>query len=132
MQMHLDPFAIVVAALASFLVGGLWYSPVMFARAWQRLCGVSDAELKRGVGAAFSTGFVCALVEAATLSAFIGDGASVGFAALAGALAGIGWVAPGLATTYAFERRPRALAAIDAGYHVVTLTVMGLVLGAWP
>ncbi|MBK7830374.1 MAG: DUF1761 domain-containing protein [Nannocystis sp.] len=43
-----------------------------------------------------------------------------------------GWVAPALTTTFLFERRPRRLLAIDAGYHVVTFTLMGAILGAWP
>lgn len=130
MDVQLDPVSIVVAAAASFVVGGLWYSPVLFGRAWQRLCGLSDEQLKGGAGSVFAVAFACALVEAAMLAAFIGPAPGVGFAALAGALAGIGWVAPGFLVTYGFERRPRALALIDGGYHVVTLTTMGAVLGA--
>ena len=31
--------AIVAAAILSFLLGGLWYSPVLFGKAWQREVG---------------------------------------------------------------------------------------------
>jgi hypothetical protein len=30
----LNWFAIIVAALSTFLIGGLWYSPLMFQKAW--------------------------------------------------------------------------------------------------
>ena len=40
--------AIVVAAVASFLLGGLWYSPVLFGKAWQRETGLTDEQLKKG------------------------------------------------------------------------------------
>lgn len=65
------------------------------------------------------------------LAFFIGPDASFGFALFAGAAAGLGWVATGMATTFLFERRPAPLIAIDAGYHVVALATMGAILGAW-
>ena len=37
--------AVVAAAVVSFFIGGLWYSPVMFLKAWQRGAGVTDAQL---------------------------------------------------------------------------------------
>jgi hypothetical protein len=62
---------------------------------------------------------------------FIGPKADTMAGVLAGLLVGLGWVAPGLTCTFLFERRPRRLLAIDAGYHVVTFTLMGTILGAW-
>ena len=40
--------AVVVAAVACFLLGGLWYSPVLFGKAWQRETGLTDEQLKNG------------------------------------------------------------------------------------
>ena len=40
--------AVVVAAVACFLLGGLWYSPVLFGKAWQREAGLTDEQLKNG------------------------------------------------------------------------------------
>ena len=42
--------AIVVAAVGSFVLGGLWYSPVLFGKAWQREAGLTDEKLTRPVG----------------------------------------------------------------------------------
>lgn len=33
--------------------------------------------------------------------------------------------------TYLFERKSFKLFLINAGYHVVTFTIMGLILGVW-
>jgi hypothetical protein len=35
--------AALVAALSSFVIGGMWYSPILFAKAWQREAGLTDA-----------------------------------------------------------------------------------------
>ncbi len=123
--------AIVVCAGTTFVLGGLWYSPLLFGKAWQRLCGLSDDALRQHVARTFTGAAVCALIAATNLAFFLGPTASVGFGAGAGAATGIGWVGTALVTTGLFERRPLALLAIDAGYHAVTYTLMGLILGAW-
>ena len=119
-----------LAALAAFAVGGLWYAPPVFGRVWQRLAGLSDDDLRaRSLGAVFGGSFACSLVAAAVLAPFIGADAGPGFGALAGALAGLGWVATGMVTTSLFERRPVALALLNGGYQTVSLTAMGLIIG---
>lgn len=118
-----------LAALASFLVGGLYYAPPVFGARWQRLCGLTDEQVAGNRAAVFGGSLVAALVGALVLAFFLGGDAGVGFGALAGALVGVGWVTTALVTTYLFERRPLALALVDGGYHAVTYTVMGLIIG---
>ncbi|MFT3712962.1 MAG: DUF1761 domain-containing protein [Archangium sp.] len=120
-----------MASLLTFALGGLWYSPVLFGRAWQRLVGVSDEKLKEHVARTFVGAFICALIAATNLAFFLGKDATLAFGLGAGAATGVGWVATSLTTTYLFERRPLALIAIDAGFHAVSLTMMGTLLGAW-
>jgi hypothetical protein len=48
-----------------------------------------------------------------------------------GFLAGFGWVATFIGTHYLFERRSLKLFLINAGYSIVALTIMGLIIGAW-
>jgi hypothetical protein len=50
---------------------------------------------------------------------------------MAGALAGIGWVATAIGVNYLFERKSFRLFLINAGYMAVSLTIMGAILGAW-
>lgn len=115
-----------------FLVGGLWYSPVLFGPAWQRECGLTDEALKaRNPARVFGPSFLLALLMAFNLAAFIGPSATFGFALAAAFAAGFGWVALGMGVTYLFEGRSLRLWLIDAGYHTVAFTLMGAILGAW-
>ena len=125
-------FAVGVSALSAFLIGGVWYSPILFAKPWMALNGLSEADLQGG-GAIkiFGGAFVLQLVIATNLAFFLGADAGVAWGATAGGLAGVGWVSASLGTTYLFERKPAKLLAINAGYHVVTYLVMGAILGAW-
>lgn len=125
--------AALVAALSTFVMGGLWYSPLLFAKPWQRLSKLSDEELKNGnMGALFGSAFVLALVSATNLAFFLADGRpNIVWGMIAGSLAGVGWVVPSLATTYLFGRKPFKLILIDCGYHVVSFVVMGAILGVW-
>lgn len=122
--------AVVVAALLSFLVGGLWYS-VLFQRAWLRETGLDAERLREGAWKPFVVCLVGSVIGSANLAFFLGPSATTSFGAFAGFAAGLGWVATSIATTFAFERRSLKLTLIDASYHVVTLTLMGTLLGAW-
>lgn len=122
-------WAVLVAAGSMFVLGGAWYGGLIAGR-WQALVGLSDDEVAQGSGRVFAIAGACSLVIAAVMALFVGHQAGVSTGATAGMLAGLGWVAPALAMTFAFERRPAALAAIDAGYHVVAFTLSGAILGA--
>lgn len=123
--------AVIVAAVSSFAVGGLWYSPLLFGKPWARLNGLSDDQLRGGTARVFGGALICAFIAAVNLAFFLGATATLAFGTFAGFAAGLGWAATSLTTTFLFERRPASLIAIDASYHVVSLTLMGLILGAW-
>ncbi|MFN0105054.1 MAG: DUF1761 domain-containing protein [Bryobacteraceae bacterium] len=128
----LNYLAIFAAAASTFLVGGLWYSPVLFGKAWQRETGLTDDELKRRHPAKiFGPAFALAMLMAFNLAAFLGPDATPGFAVAAAFAAGFGWVALGMGVTYLFEARGWRLWLIDAGYHTVSFTLMGVILGIW-
>jgi hypothetical protein len=122
--------AVLAAAVSSFLIGGLWYSPVLFARAWMREAGLAEDQLRQKVAQTFAGAFVMSLIVALNLAFFLGTNASIGWGAGAGALAGVGWAAASLATVYLFERRTVMLMVIDGGYLAVSYTVMGAIIAA--
>jgi hypothetical protein len=128
---QINYLAVFAAALSSFLIGGVWYSPILFAKAWMRETGLSEEELRQNVGRTFAIAFVLSLVIALNLAFFLGGEADVVWGMTAGALAGVGWVAMSIGITFAFERRSLVLTLIDAGYHAVAYAVMGAILGAW-
>jgi len=125
--------AILTATVSTFLLGGLWYSPVMFGRAWMKEIGI-DPEApgeKEKLGLIMGVSFMLELIMAFNLAAFIGAKGTLAFGVLAGAAAGFGWVALAMGVTYLFERKSLRLFFINAGYHGVAFTIMGAILGSW-
>ena len=128
---HVNPLAVVAAAVSAFLIGGLWYSPLAFARPWMTLNGLDEASLKVGTAKVFAISFLLVLVASANLAFFLGGPeTTAAWGATAGGLTAV-WIAAAFGVTYAFERKPLKLFLINAGYHVVTFPVIGLILGAW-
>ncbi len=127
---------ILVAALAAFLIGALWYSPVLFAKAWVRANGYTPeklAAMQANAGRAYAGSFVAFLVMASVLGLLlrhigadsIADGAGWGFHAWLGFALPIGF------TANLYSDKPAAAFLIDAGYQLVYMTVMGAILGSW-
>jgi hypothetical protein len=129
---EINIWAVLVAAVATFLIGGLWYSPVLFARVWQREAGLSDERLRNGhPGLIFGLAFVLAVIAAFVFAMFLGPRPQLAFAVGAGFAAGLAWVAASLGIIYLFERRSLALFLINGGYVTLAFTAIGAILGAW-
>ena len=130
---HFNWWAVLAAAVSTFLIGGFWYSKLLFGRAWMATNNFDDAELaKANMGKIFGLSFFFALLMSANLAAFLADAkTTASWGATAGFLAGFGWVALGVATIALFERRSWKYSLINGGYMTVSFTVMGLILGAW-
>lgn len=111
---QLNYVAIVAAAALTFVLGGLWYSPILFARAWMREAGLSQQQTRQAnMARVFALSAIASLVMAFNLAAFIG------------------WVAMSLGVIYLFEQRSLKLWLINSGYQVASYTVMGGILGVW-
>jgi hypothetical protein len=65
------------------------------------------------------------------LEMFIGKDADLLFGLMAGFFAGIGWVGTMIGVMYLFEMETGKKYLINAGYSVISLMVMGIILGAW-
>jgi len=129
---HINYFAVLAAATSAFVIGGLWYSPLMFHRTWAAVNGLTGADLEGGAARIFAVSFALELIMAFNLAAFLGaPDTTVAWGATAGALAGLGWVAPAIGVVALFERRSITYVAINGGYAAVSLAVMGAILGAW-
>lgn len=129
---QINYLAVLVAALSSFVIGGIWYSPILFAKAWMVENGFTEESLKGGSqGMIFGGSFILALIMAFNLAAFLQGPPDLAWGITAGALAGFGWVACSIGVTYLFERKSMKLFLINAGYHAVTFMIMGGILGIW-
>src|SRR4030095_14899756 len=94
--------AVLVAGVSSFVVGGIWYSPPLFGKAWMKDNNFTEEQIKKGgnKGKIFGFTFIFSLVMAANLGMFLADGpsncpegcaqkADLAFGAMAGCLAGV-------------------------------------------
>lgn len=122
--------ATLVATIAGVVVGALWYGP-LFGKSWIAATGMSLEDLRRDFSPARTYGatFVLGLIASYVFGLYLGPNPGRAFSVVAGAAAGIFWVATSLATNYLFERRPAALMAINGGYHAMRFTLMGLAFG---
>jgi hypothetical protein len=127
---NLNWLAIIVAAVSAFILGGLWYSPLMFAKRWMKETGISEESTKDiNMIRLFSLAFVLSLIASFFLAMFIGVKAGAGFGALAGFMAGLGWVFTFMGISYLFEARTLAHFLINSIYSIVSLTIMGAIIG---
>ena len=126
-------FAVLAAALSTFVLGGLWYSPLLFGKAWMRANNFTDEAVQTFSKARmFGWSIIFSLVMAANLAMFLaGPNTNATWGMTAGALAGLGWVAMAAAVIGVFENRSWAYIAINGGYMTIAFVIMGLIIGAW-
>ncbi len=124
--------AAVVAAVSAFALGGLWYSPMLFAKPWMQASGVTEEKAKAAnMPMVFGIAFFWALLGALCFAAFIGPKPALGFAVAAGFATGLFWITGSYGINYQFEQRPLSLLLINGGYHTAQYTLYGLILGLW-
>jgi RsiW-degrading membrane proteinase PrsW (M82 family) len=128
----LNVWAVLVAAISAFVLGGLWYAPFLFGGAWKRTNRFGADEPPPAGAKVFLISFVLSLVMALNLAMFLNDSkTNLTWGATAGFLAGFGWVAMGIGIVSLFERRPWMYVLVNGGYLTVALVVMGAILGGW-
>lgn len=125
-----------VAAVVAFLIGGLWYSPLLFAKQWIAAHGFGPEEVERmrkGAPRAYGISFLCFLVMAHVLGFLVHlTGASNWMYGLhLGFLCWLGFAFTIGLTANVYSNKKIAVFVIDAGYQLVYLMAMGAILGAW-
>ena len=128
----LNWWAIIVATVTAFVLGGVWYSPLMFGNVWMKVAGMTEESVKQAnMAKIFGGSFVLILIAAVNLGMFLGPNSDLAFGIAAGAATGIGWVVPAFGVVYLFEQRPTLQWFINGAYWVVTFIIMGAIIGAW-
>jgi len=131
--MKTNYLAVIVAAIAYWLLGAIWYG-VVFGEAWMALEHMTPEQARSmnpvlpyvitlvlNVLIAYALAQICIWRNADTL----GRGASVGV------LLWIGFVGPVTFTTYMYEMRPKELYAINQFFPLAGFVLMGAILGGW-
>jgi hypothetical protein len=135
---HVNYLAVLVAGVAIFILGGLWYSPMLFSKKWIALQGKTDEQMKaeaagKNMPFLFIQAFVCGLLVAFVMAIVVRHFPPI--TPMKGMLVGIAcWLGFAGATSYAnvvFSNKPLALWMIDSGYNLVSFIIAGAILGAW-
>ena len=104
---NLNWLAIIVAAVSAFILGSLWYSPLMFAKRWMKETGITEESTKNtNMTKLFGLAFILSLIASFFLAMFIGPDAGAAFGALAGFMAGLGWVFTFMGISYLLKQEP--------------------------
>ena len=128
--------AVLVAAVAYFAVGAIWYS-FLFRNAWIKSSGVNmnDPNAKSGVGAIMFTSFLMMLIASIGLALLIGkiEGTGGWMTGLkVGLIAGICFCATAISNSYLYEKRPTTLHIVNNLYNIVGCSVAGIIIAIWP
>ena len=135
-HVHINYLAVVVAAVVAFAIGGLWYSPFLFAKQWAKAHGFTEERLKEmqtSAGKAYAVSIVCQLLIALAIAVL------VGYLHLALWVQGLklalliwaGFAFPlGLMATMFTDKRITVF-YIDTGYQLVYLLIMCSVITVW-
>lgn len=124
--------AVVVATLSGFIVGGIWYAPPLFGNAWMADSNLTTQQVQKGNKVKiFGFTLFFSLVMAANLAAFLAEPKTdVSWGATAGFLAGV-WTFGAIAIHSLFELKSWRYIFINGGYSIVSLTIMGAIIGLW-
>ena len=133
--------AVLVSAIIIFALGGLWYSPVLFAKPWIALQNKTEEQMRAEAAGAnmpvlYFVVFVCAFIQAWVLAMVIGHMSqvadmSVAHAAIFSALLWIGFAGSTSFATALFSGAPRQLWAINSLYNLVSFVIAGIILAVW-
>src|SRR3954462_11596870 len=129
----INMWAVLTAGVASMILGGLWYTPMLFGKAWSAASGVTEEQARSAnMAKIMAAPSVLAVIGAAVCAMFLGPKPAPLFATAAGLSAGLCRVAGSFGINYLFEQRPLRLFLINGGYHTLQYTLIGAVLGLWP
>lgn len=125
--------AVVAAAAMGFVVGGIWYGPIM-GKKWLGAVGLSEADIQNGhmgkiYGGAFAFSLVASWTLAHTFATYLIE-LSFSVKVLTALGVALGFIIPAIGTNYLFSQKSKTLFFIDAGYWLLFYSAMGLVHAA--
>lgn len=135
MEATVNYMAVFFSGVLMMVLGYLWYGPV-FGKPWMKLMGITKTSMK-GKGGEMAKNYIVMFISALVLSYVFAYILAVFQAVtVAEALMGAFWTWLGfIATTMLggvlWTKKPLTLYAIDAGYYLAGLAIIGIVLTLW-
>jgi len=132
----LNWLAVIVAGLLYYALGALWYAQAVFGRTWQQSMGWQPPDDYRPSPLMYLVPLVTCLVTAIAVGMLAEASATdtFGEGIVLGLVAGIGVAAASLYVTGFFDPqkpKPMTTTAINSGYHVVGILLVGAIVGSW-
>ncbi len=128
-------WAILVAAIVNMAVGMVWYAPPVFGALQMKVLGLHDGDkgAKKDMWKTYGFSAVSSLVLSYILAHFVGyvgaqtvlDGFQAAF------WIWLGFVVTTNAASVVYERRPFQAYLINMGFKLVSLAIMGAILAEW-
>ena len=126
--------ALLASGAFLWLLGALWYSPMLFAKPWMALLGLSrDNPNKKSLVPGMIASFICDVILAFILDHLVlwSAASTFGWGAMVGFIAWVGFFAAPNLPQGIYENRPFELFAINNGYWLVGLPIVGGILAIW-
>lgn len=133
-QFHINHWAVLACAIANLMLGALWYSPLLFYKAWMKENNFTEEDIKKNFNPAKTYGLtlLLSLIISYNLAFFLGDEKTdMIWGTAAGFLAGFGFSALIFSIVGLFERGSWKYILINGGYITVYFTLIGFILGSW-
>jgi Protein of unknown function (DUF1761) len=129
--MPINYLAVVVAAVAGFLLGWGWYT--VFGKVWMAALGKSKEDCGKPSPAPFIIAAVSCFLMAWMLAGLMGHLSNVTIrgGVISAIFVWIGFVLTTVATNHAFEGMRPVVTAIDVGHWLAVLILMGAIIGAF-
>lgn len=135
--MDINIWSVIVATVAAFLIGAIWYSPVLFGKEWMELSGQNDKDISGGKTKKVIGYYVIQLIT--TFVTFVILGFAMSFAgvdtssdgAIIGILAWLGLILPVHVSSLIWERRAPKLVLINTVGMLLNIVVGSAIIGAW-
>ena len=130
-------WAVLVAGVASMVVGFLWYSQALFGKAWMEASGLTKEKLdeakRKGMGKTYFVSTILSFVTAYVLAHFM---VLLSVTTTGGALQlafwiWLGFMMPIIAGDVLYGGRTMKLFWVNALYQLVSFLVMGIILALW-
>lgn len=132
-QFYINHWAVIVCAAANLFLGALWYSPLLFYKAWMKENNFTEDDLKKlNPAKTYGITFVLALIISYNMAFFLGDEKTdMAWGTTAGLLAGFGFAALIFTIIALFEQRSWKYIFINGAYITIYFTLIGFILGTW-
>jgi len=134
---QINYIAVLVAAILYFVLGALWYSPVLFSKPWMESIGMTQEDMEGTSPLIYLAPIILYLIAALVVAFLI---KAIGITSifgglLLGFLGWLGFMIPGVGSSSVFQAQnfaqPMKLFQITIGYHLLGFLILGALLALW-